>query len=113
MSKEAVSVTLDAENLLWLRGRIRASGRGSLSETLDTLITEARRNRGLRDGASRSVVGTIDIDAVDPDLAGADAYVRGLFAASTGRPFLVREETTPYGVVRKRKPRRATKRRRS
>jgi hypothetical protein len=111
MAKEPVSVTLAAENLLWLRGRTRAARRRSLSETLDLLVTEARRSRGLKDGASRSVVGTIDIDAADPDLAGADAYVRGLFDASTGRPFLVREEPTPYGVARKRKPRRAPKRR--
>ena len=34
--------------------------------------------------AIRSVVGTIDLPADDPDLAGADAYVRALFDRSLG-----------------------------
>ncbi len=102
MPKEAVSITLDPENLLWLRGRVRTAGRGSLSETLDQLITEARRS-GRSEGPSRSVVGTIDIAAADPDLAGADQYIRELFDASVRRPLVVREEPVPYGA-RKRTP---------
>jgi hypothetical protein len=42
MNKQAISVTLSPDNLLWLRGRARADQRGSLSEYLDRLITRAR-----------------------------------------------------------------------
>ena len=42
MNKQAISVTLSPDNLLWLRGRARAEQRGSLSEYLDLLITHAR-----------------------------------------------------------------------
>jgi hypothetical protein len=42
-------------------------------------------------GPSRSVVGTIDMDASDPLLIAADAAVRGAFERSLGRPLAVRE----------------------
>ena len=42
MPKQAISVTLSPDNLLWLRGRARAEQLGSLSECLDRLITRAR-----------------------------------------------------------------------
>jgi len=42
MNKQAISVTLSPDNLLWLRGRARAEQLGSLSEYLDRLITRAR-----------------------------------------------------------------------
>ncbi|MCX6549809.1 MAG: hypothetical protein NTY02_02180 [Acidobacteria bacterium] len=42
MNKQAISVTLSPDNLLWLRGRARAAQLGSLSEYLDRLITRAR-----------------------------------------------------------------------
>jgi len=34
MSKQAVSVTLRPDNLLWLKTRVKAGGRRSLSEAL-------------------------------------------------------------------------------
>lgn len=42
MPKQAISVTLSPDNLLWLRGRARAEQLGSLSECLDRLIARAR-----------------------------------------------------------------------
>ena len=42
MSKQAISVTLSPDNLVWLKGRARAEGVGSLSEYLDRLLTRTR-----------------------------------------------------------------------
>jgi hypothetical protein len=42
MNKQAISVTLSPDNLVWLKGRARAEGVGSLSECLDRLLTSAR-----------------------------------------------------------------------
>jgi hypothetical protein len=42
MSKQAISVTLSPDNLVWLKGRARADGVGSLSEYLDRLLTRTR-----------------------------------------------------------------------
>ena len=44
MPKRAVSLTIDEANLLWLRGQTAASGNRSLSDTVDRLITEARKS---------------------------------------------------------------------
>ena len=78
MSKKAISVTLQPENLLWLRGQAQASSRRSVSETLDALISEARAGTRGRPEAIRSVVGSIRIQAFDPGLMQADAAIRGL-----------------------------------
>jgi hypothetical protein len=99
MSKQAISVTLDADNVTWLKGRAGATGSRSVSELLDRLVTAARQAGDI--GPSRSVVGTIDIDPSDPLLERADEAVRYLFEASLGRP-LTRRETSS----RKRKARR-------
>jgi hypothetical protein len=42
MSKQAISVTLSPDNLIWLKGRARVEGVGSLSEYLDRLLTRTR-----------------------------------------------------------------------
>lgn len=42
MSKQPISVTLSPDNLVWLKGRARVEGKGSLSEFLDALVTRAR-----------------------------------------------------------------------
>lgn len=42
MNKQAISVTLSPDNLVWLRGRARAERLGSLSEFLDRTVTRAR-----------------------------------------------------------------------
>lgn len=96
-------MTLTDDNLLWLKGRTRAAKARSLSETLDNLVTEARLG-GLVSAASvRSVVGSVDIAADDPNLERADELVRDLFAASTGRPVVAREARTPYRAGRGRR----------
>jgi hypothetical protein len=42
MPKKGISVTLQDDNLLWLKGRTVAVKGRSLSETLDDLVTAAR-----------------------------------------------------------------------
>ena len=99
MPKKPVSVTLEADNLTWLRGRT-LSGKGrSLSETLDDVVRAARV--GGRPGDVRSVVGTVDIAASDPDLKGANADVAAVFDTSVARPTLLRERPPAYGRTRK------------
>ena len=91
MPKSGISVTLRDDNLVWLRGRTKATGARSLSETLDAIVSAARAGGLGPAGASRSVAGTVDIAGDDPDLEQADAYIRDLFTASQARPFVVRE----------------------
>jgi hypothetical protein len=100
MSKRAISVTLEADNLTWLRGRAGAAGVRSVSQLLDQLVTTARRAGHV--GPARSVVGTIDVDPSDPGLAGADAAVQALFETSLGRPFVLGEAAPRHGEPRKR-----------
>lgn len=104
MARRAISVTLDIDNVTWLKGRAGAAGE-SVSEMIDQLVTAAREGAHAAD--ARSVAGTIDIDASDPLLEGADAAVRAAFAASLRRPFAVREGTTAYRArsAKSRKPR--------
>jgi hypothetical protein len=104
MAKQAISVTLDTDNLTWLKGRAGAAGLRSVSELLDQLVTAARESG--RIGPSRSVVGTIDIDAGDPLLEGADEVVRGLYEASLRRPMMVKAAPVEYRVPAKKKGRR-------
>jgi hypothetical protein len=101
MSKRAISVTLDTENLIWLRARTGATGLRSVSELIDRLVTQARTAGTW--GPARSVVGTIDIDAGDPSLDQADSAVRAMFDASLRRPTMVREVSPPYGRAPSRK----------
>jgi hypothetical protein len=104
MAKQAISVTLDADNLTWLKGRAGAAGLRSVSELLDQLVTAARESG--RVGPSRSVVGTIDIDASVPMLDNADDAVRGLYETSLRRPLMVKETSPRYGMPARKKPRR-------
>ena len=101
MSKQAISVTLDADNITWLKGRTGASGARSVSELLDQLVTAARQSRHA--GPSRSVVGTVDIDPGDPLLAQADEVIRGMFDKSMGRPPMVKE-VGPEDRIQRRTP---------
>jgi hypothetical protein len=94
-AKQAISVTLGADNVTWLKGRAGASGVRSVSEFLDQLVTAARQ--GGRVGPATSVVGTIDIDSSDPLLEGADAALRAMYETSLGRPLVVREAAPRYG----------------
>lgn len=82
MGKQAISVTLGTENLLWLRGQAHASGAQSLSAVLDRLISVARAGGRVHEATIRSVVETIAINDADPDLSGANAAIRALFPAA-------------------------------
>ena len=99
--RKAISITLSADNLLWLRGQAARSARGSVSELLDRLVAEARQGGRTDPSAVRSVVGTIDIPDEDADLRGADAYIRTTFSASLREPMVVRE--WPSGARRAKK----------
>ena len=101
MPKRPVSVTLEEDNLLWLRGRVTRRKRRSLSDALDEVITAARTSGSLE--ASRTVVGTIDL----PDDAGleqADLFVRSLFEQSLSRPLTIHEEPAAYQGPPRRAP---------
>jgi hypothetical protein len=95
MPKSPLSVTLDDNNLLWLRGRVAGRKKRSLSEALDEILTQARQG-GAGADAARSVVGTIDIADNDLSLDRADDAVQALFEESVSRPFLVRESVEAY-----------------
>ena len=101
--RRAISVTLEADNVTWLKGRAGATGE-SVSELLDQIVTSARH--GAHAGPGRSVAGTIDIDTSDPLLEHADATVRAAFDASLGRTLAVHEKRFSYG------PRRTARKRR-
>lgn len=101
--RKAISVTLSEDNLLWLRGQAVRSARGSVSELLDRLVAEARSGGRTDPSAVRSVVGTVDLPDDDPDLSGADGYIRTMFAASTREPMVVRER--PYAGRKVKKTR--------
>lgn len=87
MGKRPISVTLDFDNLTWLRGRAAALRVRSVSELLDQLVTAARQ--GAVPAQTRSVVGTVEIDEDDPQLERADALLAARFDASIGRPLSV------------------------
>lgn len=84
MSKKALSVTLEPENILWLKARSRGAKARSVSEMLDRLLLELRTGRTVATKA-RSVRGTVRLDAADPDLSRADEEVRRLMGSSLSR----------------------------
>ena len=94
-------MTLQADNLAWLKRRAQAGAARSVSDMLDRLVTDAR-TRGAR-GEIRSVVGTIDVDPADPLLDTADEYIQALFAESRGRAFLVKEEKRPDKAAKRKR----------
>ncbi len=98
MPKLPISVTLGAENLLWLRARTTGTKRRSLSDLLDEIVTAARV--AAHGDSIRSVVGTVDLPPDDPDLARAKASLRAEFEASLARPILIHEDKAAYGAVR-------------
>ena len=104
MSKLPISVTLESDNVTWLKGRAGAAGLRSVSQLVDRLVTAARKVGQI--GPPRSVVGTVDIDPADPGLDGADAAVGALYETSLGRPLVVRERPPTYGSRTRAKRRR-------
>jgi hypothetical protein len=105
--RKAVSVTISEDNLLWLRGQAGRSPKGSVSEVLDRIVAEARASGRTDPAAVRSIVATIDLPDDDPELAGADGYIRSIFAGSSSRPMVARERPTTgrTGKQRTRKAR--------
>lgn len=89
--RHAVSVTIDEDNLLWLKAQAAASAKGSVSAVLDRLVSSARAAGRTEQAAIRSIKGTIDIPDDDPELEQASAYMRQLFQHSLQRPILVKE----------------------
>ena len=107
MPKRAISVTLDIENVTWLKGRAGSSRFRSVSDVVNQLVMDARS--GGRLVKPHSVVGTIDIDASDPLLLTADAAVRRLYDAALTRPLMLRDkrvDNTPSARARRRAKRR-------
>jgi hypothetical protein len=104
MAKQALSVTLEADNVTWLKGRAGRAGVRSVSELLDRLVSAARQS-GDHEPA-RSVVGTIDIDPGDPMLTQADNVVRAMFDRSLGRPLHAKEASPQYTARRPRSKKR-------
>jgi hypothetical protein len=100
--KKAVSFTLDADNLLWLKGQATARS-GNVSAVVDELIREARNAGKTRPGSVRSVAGTIDLPDDDPDLALADEYIRTVIERSIRRPIQVKERSVSHKVPGKRR----------
>ena len=89
MPKRAVSVTLDVDNLIWLRAQAGA-GR-NVSRIVNELVSEARAVGRRFGAATRSVAGTIDLRNYDP--AAADQEIRASMtravraaSAASGRP---------------------------
>jgi hypothetical protein len=103
MTKRAISVTLQSDNVTWLKARAGAVGARSVSDLLDRLVSDARRSTP--GAAVRSVVGTIDIAESDPLLTGADDVLRTLFDVSLTRPTLVKESRTASRAVARKKHR--------
>ena len=85
MTKKAVSVTLHADNLLWLKTRVKVTGERSLSEALDQIVTQARAGTGAGGEEVRSVVGHARIPSSDKALSEAGAQVAALFRGSIQR----------------------------
>ena len=104
MPKQAISITLEADNVTWLKGRAGAAGLRSVSELLDQLVTAARESGGT--AHATTVVGTIDIDPGDPLLERADESVGALFNASLSRPLMIKEAAPQYKIHRHLKKRR-------
>jgi hypothetical protein len=83
ITKRAISVTLNTDNVTWLQARVRSAKLRSVSELLDQLVDRARHAGEVRD--VRSVAGTLEIDPADPLLEKADEAIRALFDVESTR----------------------------
>lgn len=81
MNRKAVSLTLAAENLLWLRAQ--AAGGRNMSRIVDDLIGRARSVHGSA-RVAHSVVGMIRFKDFDPDVA--DREIREMFGLEAESP---------------------------
>ena len=99
MAKRAVSMTLDTDNLIWLRAQ--AGPAGSVSRIVDDLVGEARAGGRRLRSAPRSVAGTVGLRNFDP--TGADRELRALFDAALGGSAAVHEQRARYERKRRQK----------
>jgi hypothetical protein len=97
--KKPISITVEAENLMWLKGQAAVRTKGNVSELIETLIRDARTGGQMDPAAITSVVGSIDLPD-DDALGEADSYVKAMFERSLTRPMLVRE-TPPKRPARR------------
>jgi len=104
MPKKAMSVTLDAANVLWLKGRARVSSGNNVSEELDKIITAARFGKGGVAPAVVSAVGLVDLSD-DPNLERADAALRQMWDEYLEKASVMNEDAPPYAVSRRKKKR--------
>ena len=100
--RRPISVTIEEDNLLWLKAQAAATPSGSVSAVLDRLVADARMEGRMTMSAVKSVAGTIDLPADDPDLDGAASYVRDLFDRSLRRPMLVKDPPTTRKPTKRR-----------
>jgi hypothetical protein len=96
--KKPVSVTLDPQNVLWLKAQAAALPGRTASSIVDELVTDARLRGRINPAAVRSVAGTIDLSDSDPELKDADAYVRSVFDQSIRRPWRVKDARARDGT---------------
>ena len=89
--------------MLWLRAQAAASARGSLSEVLDKLVSDARASGRTDARAIRTVKGTIDLPDGDPALDSADGFIRAQFDKSLRRPMVAKEPRTRHTGPRKKR----------
>lgn len=80
MPKRAISITLNTDNLTWLRAQ--AGPDHSVSRIVDELVSRARGDRWRSDTITRSVAGTVRLRDFEPEAA--DREVRALFDAALG-----------------------------
>ena len=85
-------MTLDTDNLLWLRAQ--AGPGGSVSRIVDHLVGEARASGRRLGTTAPSVAGTVDLRNFDP--AAADRELRALFDTALGGNAAVQEQRARY-----------------
>ena len=91
-------MTLDTDNLIWLRAQ--AGPGGSVSRIVDRLVGEARAGGRRLGTTARSVAGTVVLRNFDP--ATADRDLRALFDGALGGNAAIHEQRARYD--RKRRP---------
>lgn len=87
MPKRAVSVTLEVDNLVWLRAQ--AGGGRNVSRIVNELVGEARAAGRRFGAATRSVAGTVDL--ANYELGAADRESRTLSRGARNTQPAVRE----------------------
>ena len=101
--RRAVSVTLKADNLLWLRAQAAANREQQSQRGARPPGHRRPRIRSDGRGGRFDQWGTIDLPDDDPMLERADAFVRAQFDKSLRRPMAAKESRARYTATRKRR----------